>query len=341
MEIKEAVRLSDYTTLRLGGNARYFVTVHDIEELHEAVRWSKERDLAFFVLGGGSNVLIRDIGFDGLVIRMHFSGISYGGKAAGRAEAIAAAGENWDAFVSQTVAYGLCGLENLSGIPGTVGAAPVQNIGAYGREVKDVIAWVEAYDTESGTLRTFSKEECDFNYRDSFFKSIEGKKYIITHVAYELQQDGELHLEYKDLRKYFENKENPTLHEVRDAVVDIRSRKFPDLSVVGTAGSFFKNPIVTQAHYDVLRAQFGDVPGYAMSDGFIKIPIAWFLDRLGWKDTRRGNVGTWSAQPLVLVHYGSGNSDELLALADEIIEDVRTRTGITLEREVQVIDKFT
>lgn len=330
--------LSDYTTLRLGGHARYFTTVHDIEELRQAVKWSKDKHLAFFILGGGSNTLFRDKGFDGLVIKMEFVGVSFKEKTDGIVEVIAAAGENWDTFVAQTAVHGLHGLENLSAIPGTVGAAPIQNIGAYGVEVKDVLAWVEVYDTERDEVRMLTAAQCDFGYRSSIFKTEVGKRYIITHVAFDLKKDDILHLDYKDLTKYFAGQSRmPTLNEARNAVIEIRSKKFPDLKKIGTAGSFFKNPVITQAHYDVLRAQYGDVPSYPAKDGNVKVPIAWFLDRLGWKDTRRGHVGTWSAQPLVLVHYGHGNSDELLALADEIIEDVRTRTGITLEKEVCVI----
>ncbi len=337
MEIQEAVRLSDYTTFRLGGDARYFTVVHDIDELREAVAWSKDQGLAFFVLGGGSNMLIRDRGFDGLVIKMECIGVSFKEKANGIVEVIAGAGENWDAFVGQTVMQGLYGLENLSGIPGTVGAAPVQNIGAYGVEVKDAIAWVEVYDADHDIVRTLDASRCQFGYRDSIFKTKAYKRCIIMHVAYMLAKNGTLRLGYKDVQTYFEGRNTVSLADARSAVIAIRAKKFPDLSKVGTAGSFFKNPVITQAHYDVLKAQYGDVPAYPVGEGRVKIPIAWFLDRLGWKNTQRGHVGTWSAQPLVLVHYGHGSSDELLALSDEIIEDVRTRTGITLEKEVCVI----
>lgn len=337
MTIQEGVGLSDYTTFRLGGGARYFAVVHDLDELREAVKWSRDKGLAFFVLGGGSNTLFRDKGFDGLVIKMELRGVSCKEMADDRVEVIAAAGEIWDTLVAQTVERGIYGLENLSAIPGTVGAAPIQNIGAYGREVKDMIAWVEVYDTHQEARRTLTTSECRFGYRNSVFKTDAGKKYIVTHVAFVLKKDGDVHIQYKDLKKYFEDREVPALRDVRNAVIAIRSKKFPDLSRVGTAGSFFKNPIIADAHYAVLQAQYGDVPAYPAGEGMKKIPIAWFLDRLGWKDVRRGTVGTWSAQPLVLVQYGHGSSDALLALADEIIEDVRTRTGIMLEKEVCVI----
>ena len=233
MEIKESVALSGYATLRLGGNARYFATVCDIEELREVVAWSKDRHLAFFVLGGGSNTLFRDKGFDGLVIKMEFVGVSFKEKANGIVEVIAAAGENWDTFVAETITHGLYGLENLSAIPGTVGAAPIQNIGAYGVEVKDALAWVEVYDTERDELHTLAAAECSFGYRSSIFKTEIGKQYIVTHVAFNLKKDGVLRLDYKDLKKYFEEKDTvPTLADTRHAVVEIRSKKFPDLKKV-------------------------------------------------------------------------------------------------------------
>lgn len=338
MHIEENIALRDLTTLKLGGPARYFVRVHSVEELREVVSWSKENNLAFFVLGGGSNMLMSDKGFNGLVIKIELEGVVFEEKGTGAVEAVASAGEVWDVFVGETVVRGLYGLENLSAIPGTVGASPVQNIGAYGVEVKDSVAWVEVYDTDSDSVQTLSHEVCSFGYRDSVFKTELGKKYIVTRVAFTLTHAGALRMNYKDIKNYFEDRGSgqPSLAAMRQAVIAIRSRKFPDLAKIGTAGSFFKNPIISQAHFDVLRMQFGDVPSFPAGEGSVKIPIAWFLDRLGWKDVRRDHVGTWNAQPLVLVHYGGGNADELLALADEIIESVRTRTGIILEPEVQI-----
>jgi UDP-N-acetylmuramate dehydrogenase len=341
MNIEENIALRDFTTLKLGGPARYFTRVRTVDELREVLLWSKERNLAFFILGGGSNVLMSDKGFNGLVVKMELKGKVFEEKG-DHVEVVVGAGEVWDELVEDAVVRGCYGLENLSAIPGTVGASPVQNIGAYGVEVKDSIAWVEVYDTETHTMHTLSREECKFGYRESIFKTGEGKKYIVTRVAFALRYTGSLSMSYKDIKQYFEDRGSgqPSLVDVRKAIIAIRSKKFPDLTKVGTAGSFFKNPIILRAHYDALCMQFGDIPSYPAQEGFVKVPIAWFLDRLGWKDVRRGHVGTWSAQPLVLVHYSGGNSDEFLALADEIIEGVRTRTGIILEPEVRIINKI-
>lgn len=333
MDIRENVSLKEYTTFKLGGSARFFVCVKSGEELKEALEFSKHENLQIFVLGGGSNILFSDNGFDGLVIKMEIKGIEWN-----ESKVIVGAGENWDEFVEQAVGRGLCGVENLSGIPGTVGASPVQNIGAYGAEVKDTISWVEVLDKKSGEIKKFSNVECKFGYRNSFFKTEEGKNFIITRVAFNLSKNGIPNITYKDLSKYFQNQNNPTLTEIRNAVIKIRTGKFPDLKLYGTAGSFFKNPIISKEKYTELIIKFPDLPNYPWDNKNVKIPLAWILDNVcKIKGTNFGNVGFYKNQPLVIINLGNATAGEINIVANEIIKKVKEMTGIEIEREVETV----
>ena len=298
MNIQERVSLKDKTTLHSGGQARYFANVGSTEELAEAIQFSEAQNIPFFILGGGSNVLFSDAGFNGLVIHIGIQGIEwskYGAKVC--------AGENWDNFVRESIRHEMWGVENLSGIPGTVGAAPIQNIGAYGVEVKERIMEVEVFNTNTKQNEILRNADCQFSYRDSLFKKPEGKRLVVTSVTFLLSKIPKPNLGYKDIQAYFKaDSLEPTLQNIRSAVLDIRSGKFPDLQHMATAGSFFKNPIISEEHYKNLSILYPDIPSYAVSDKMVKVPLAWILDKVcQLKGFRNGNVWLHDSQPLVLV----------------------------------------
>ncbi len=340
---EENVQLSDFTTFKIGGLARYFFRVKTIEEAREVFSFARQENLPFFILGGGSNLLVSDEGFPGVIIKNEILGISFV-EEGDEFQVFAGAGENWDSFVDHCVDKGLYGLENLSGIPGTVGAAPVQNIGAYGSEAKDTIVSVEALDSKTGKLQIFTNEECRFGYRDSFFKTAEGKRYLIANVTFRLKKGGVLNIEYKDVKSYFEAKKSfPTLKTVREAVLAIRARKFPDLATTGTAGSFFKNPIISQIQFDALKKKYPDLPGFVLQTAncelpSVKVPLAWILDNvLGIKGYMVGRVGLYNAQPLVVVNSGGARATEVLALAKDVANKIKEKTGIEVVWEVEML----
>ncbi len=348
MTIAENVQLNQYTTFRIGGPARFFVSVKNIVDLTDALLFAQQRSLPIFILGGGSNILMSDEGFDGLVIRIEIAGVTFAEKEdnpevpEGTTLVVAGAGEAWDPFVGQTVERGLYGLETLSLIPGTVGAAPVQNIGAYGAEVKSSVRWVEAMHVETGELRIFANSECEFSYRMSFFKTHEGKKYVITRVGFLLRKIGSPNTSYRDIQKYIEeHKLTPlevTLQRVRDMVIEIRTNKLPSVNDYGTAGSFFKNPIISQNDYEKLLVLYPMMPSYPTGTDNVKIPAAWMLDNLcGFKGFREGDVGVYKNQALVLINFGSATAEQIKDLAQQMIDCVKLKTNIILEREVEYV----
>ena len=341
MNIQENVLLAPFTTFRIGGAARFFVQVKNIAELKEAVGFAKEKNAPIFVLGRGSNVLISDDGFAGLVIKNEIKGI----VEEDAVRLIAGAGENWDNFVKFTVEEkGLYGLENLSWIPGTVGASPVQNIGAYGAEAKDTIEWVEVLNPTTLKIEKLLNADCQFGYRDSIFKH-ERKNNIILRVAFLLKKNAKLSVDYKDLQKYFEERKSvPSLCGVRDAVVEIRKAKLPDTAKIGTAGSFFKNQTISKTDYQKLLEKFPTMPAFPVNEKIVtgqeqvKIPTAWILDNIcGFKGVRRGEVGVYENQALVLVNFGKGTAKEVKNLADEMVACVKEKTGITISPEVEFV----
>lgn len=352
MDFLENISLKEFTTFNIGGLARYFIRIKQIHDLQIAMAFAQSRNLPVFVLGGGSNILISDEGFPGLVIKMEITDTIINPEKDGSVIVSAGAGINWDALVEETVKNNLFGLENLSLIPGTVGAAPVQNIGAYGAEVKDCIEWVEALDQETGVMRHFGNAECQFSYRWSFFKTPEGKKYIITRVGFKLKKAGTLNTSYKDVAEYIKtnNVSDITLQKVRDIVVDIRTKKLPNLAEYGTAGSFFKNPIIKKTEYEVLVKKYPGLPSWTSpsrrldtspkigEEETVKVSAAWMLDNLcGFKGYKDGDVGVYKNQALVLVNFGKGTATEIKSLAQKMIDCVLEKTGIILEREVEYI----
>ncbi|HEY9584525.1 MAG TPA: UDP-N-acetylmuramate dehydrogenase [Candidatus Paceibacterota bacterium] len=339
MIIDENIPLKHLTTFKIGGLARYFCLAKSLDDLKEAVLFSKKQKLPIFVLGGGSNVLISDYGFGGLVIKIAISGVTFEDDKT-HSKIRVGAGEGWDDFVSEAVNKGLWGIENLSGIPGTVGGAPVQNIGAYGVDVSSVIDSVEIFDADIVKFRTISGEQCRFGYRDSLFKHENGKNYIIVAVNFKLLKLGKPNIQYKDLAKYFgaPNASKPDLKSVRQAVLKIRSEKFPPLSKYGTAGSFFKNPVVSENVFADVRKSFPEIPVFATNNGNVKVPLAWILDKAcNFKGRKINHVALYEKQPLVLVNLGEATAHEVSVFADKVAADVKRRTGIEIEREVQVI----
>ena len=339
MKPKENVPLALFTTMRVGGSARYFFDVSTVGELCEALSFAKDKKLPFFILGKGSNVIVLDEGYNGVVIKIGIVGIEY--KECGKKKrVIVGAGERLDLLIEETVKRGLYGLENLSFIPGTVGATPVQNTGSYGVEVKDVIEWVEAINTDTLKIKKFSNKECDFGYRESFFKTQKGKKYIVVRVSFILNTNGVLNTEYRDVTEYISNHniKEVTLPVLRQIIIAIRIKKFSG-GRCGTAGSFFKNPTVSKEKLNKLLKIYPDLKYFPVDTNEVKIPAAWLLDHVGgWKGFREGDVGTWTNQPLFIVNYGRGSAREIRALSERIIEDIKEKTGIVLEREVQYLE---
>ena len=337
---QENVSLASLTTFRIGGEARFLWRAASIASLREGISFAAEKKLPFFVLGGGSNILASDGSFAGIVIRMEIRGVEFRELPHDEAEARVGAGENWDEFVAEAVKRGFCGVENLSLIPGTVGAAPVQNIGAYGVEAAQSIISVETFDPRTMKVETLMNADCRFGYRDSIFKRPEGRHLIITEVTFRLRKNAKLHTDYKDIQKYFADRSisSPSVAEVRDAVIAIRTAKLPDVSKLGTAGSFFKNPIIEKSLLNELLKSFPLLPSFPVESGEenkAKVPAAWILDNLcGFRGYRSGSIGTYERQALVLVNFGGGTEASIMELAARMQACVREKTGIELELEV-------
>lgn len=335
MNIQTNVPLTGHSTLHIGGSADHFVEVHTAEELAEAVRFARTMSIPWQVMGSGSNILFADGGVRGLVIKNQIDGIAYEESAEGLALE-AGAGVVFDTLVAEVAARGYWGLENLSAIPGTVGATPVQNVGAYGVEIATFIREVVVYDATHDTSLVLSKNACRFGYRHSLFKEAAGKNLIIVAVRFFLPRGLSAELSYRDLAHSFEGRGPETLtpQEVRDATIAIRSGKFPDYRVVGTAGSFFKNPIVPTAVFEELRLKYPAVIGHP-HEGKIKVSLGWILDHVcSMRGVKEGRVGTYDKQALVLIAEKGATAAEVTAFAQHIAACVLEKTNITIEWEV-------
>ncbi len=333
IDIQENIALAPYTTMRTGGPARFFMRAITADDLSEAFDFAKEKSLPFFVLGGGSNTLVPDEGFSGLVIKIEIKGITYEDTPLG-VSVVASAGEIWDDVVRDVVGRELCGIENLSLIPGTVGGAVVQNIGAYGVEARENILWVEAFDTTTGTIKIFLCNECEFGYRKSLFKK--NKNLIVTRVALGLTRNAVLKTSYEDVKRYFMEKgiEEPSLAEMRSAVIAIRTAKMP-APPLGTAGSFFKNPVIPANQFEDLKQRYPEIKAYIQRDGTVKLSAAWILDKIcGFRGVRRGDVGVHENQSLILVNYGTATTQNIISLASEMKDSIKEKINIDIEEEV-------
>ncbi|MBI5004641.1 MAG: UDP-N-acetylmuramate dehydrogenase [Candidatus Lloydbacteria bacterium] len=342
MDIKENEAMALHTTFRIGGPARYFCEVSNEAELKEALLFAEKQAVPFFVLGGGSNILVSDKGFPGLVIKMRLRGKEYADDGS-FALVIAQAGESWDSFVEDTVTRGLCGIENLSAIPGTVGASPVQNIGAYGQEVKDTIEWVEVFDPSTKEIRQLSNAECAFAYRQSIFKKRENKQLIVLRVAFRLSNDARPHTRYPGVSEHLLKKgiTNPNAMHMREAIMSIRMSKLPDIRETGTAGSFFKNPLLPKEHSHIFKNLFPEAPLYPHTETHDKVSAAWLIKKIGGeKRFRRGDAAVYVRQPLVLVNHRNATAKDMFSLACDIQSHIKKEIGIELSFEVETVGEF-
>ncbi|WP_294223179.1 UDP-N-acetylmuramate dehydrogenase [uncultured Chryseobacterium sp.] len=335
----ENFSLKPYNTFGVDVKARYFAEVNTVEALKEALNFSKENNLPWLFLGGGSNVLFT-CDFNGLVIKLNLKGISVQPQNENEVLVTAKAGENWHEFVMFCLDKNFGGLENLSLIPGNVGTSPMQNIGAYGTEIKDIFVNCTVLNLETLEIETFDLEKCRFGYRDSIFKQ-EGKgKYVILDVTFKLTtQNHYIKTEYGAIQAELENSgiENPTIQEVSKAVISIRQSKLPDPKEVGNAGSFFKNPTIPSAQFESLQQRFENIPGYPNEDS-VKVPAGWLIEQCGWKGKQIGNVASHKLQALVIVNAtGKATGREIYDFSTEIITSVKEKFGIELEREVNII----
>ena len=332
--VQEHVDLSLLVSLKTGGEARYFIEVHSLETLQKAVAFSLEKQLPFYVLGGGTNMLVSDQGYNGVIIKINITGKTYTEETESMVTLEVGAGESFDAIVAETTKKSLWGLENLSHIPGTVGATPVQNVGAYGVEVADIISHVTVYDVATNTARTLLNSECLFSYRHSIFK--ENKKLIIISVMFVLSCIPTPKLSYADVASVPLLEQTPA--GIRNAIIKIRSQKFPDWNVVGTAGSFFKNPLITKEHAQTLVAQYPQLPTYSSDDYQVKVSLGYILDKLcGLKGFSSGPVGLYKNQALVLVVTEGATTNDINNFKKIISEKVFAKTFIHIEQEVTEI----
>jgi UDP-N-acetylmuramate dehydrogenase len=340
MQVSEQVPLASYTTFGIGGPARWFIEASTEDEVLEAVRFAREQNAPLFVLGGGSNLLVSDAGFPGVVLHIAVKGIQQQ-TLEGKTHFSVAAGEDWDAFVSLAVEQNCGGIECLAGIPGSIGGTPVQNVGAYGQEVAETIRSVRVLDLKSLRFVELGNKECGFAYRRSIFNTNERGRYIVVRVDYVLASDASAALSYADLKQYFQNWEAPpSLGEVSTAVREIRRRKgmliVPGDADCRSAGSFFKNPVVSAEHFSQIKAEAGgaNVPRYPAADGSVKIPAAWLLDQAGFhKGYALGQAGISSKHTLALINRDGASASDIAALRDVIVAKVLDKFAIRLEQE--------
>ena len=336
------IKLSEFNTFRTGGNARFFCNVESEDQLIEALHFAKDNNLPFFVIGNGSNLLLSDEYFPGIIIKISIKSRKIESRKENKTLISVGAGEDFDEVIKFAVINNLSGIENLWNIPGTVGASVVQNIGAYGIEIKDFILSVEGINTENFEKFNLKKENCNFNYRESVFKK--NKNLIITKVFLELNNFFSPNIEYTSLKEYFSNsfvkinKDNLKIEEVIKAIEEIRKNKLPDWRVLGTAGSFFKNPVITEGEYKELLSKYPDLPRYNVDNGYVKIPLGFVIDKIcGLKNFRIGQVGLFEKQSLVIINYGGAKFSEINSFAKIIEEKVFEKIKIKIEREVENI----
>ncbi|MCA8829909.1 UDP-N-acetylmuramate dehydrogenase [Hymenobacter pini] len=337
-QLDQAVSLRPYNTFGLDVKARLFARFTSVEELRALLALPEVQQAEKLILGGGSNLLFTQ-DFDGVVLKNEIRGLEVAGQDEDSALVRAGAGELWHDLVQFTLDQELNGIENLSLIPGTVGAAPLQNIGAYGAELKDTFDHLEALELATGQVRTFSASECGFGYRESVFKGPLKNQYVVTGLVLRLHRRPQPNVSYGAIQTTLEDMGiggEPTPRQVSEAVMHIRRSKLPDPTQIGNAGSFFKNPEVSQAKFDELRAQHPGIPGYPVPGG-VKVPAGWLIEQCGWKGLRRGPHGVHDKQALVLVNHGGAQGHDIRELAYDIIASVREKFGIELHPEVNIL----
>lgn len=328
--------LKEFNSFGLDSVAFHYARPLDIETLSTLLNQKPSRQMPLLILGEGSNMLFRN-NFEGLVIQPGMKGIRVVEEHEDELVVQVGASENWDRWVAFALDHGWYGLENLSLIPGSVGSSPVQNIGAYGVELKDCFEWLEAWDLQEHQPVRLDHRTCRFSYRNSIFKGEAFGRYIITRVAFRLKRKPKLQLEYGNVKEEFTKAHGSTPQDLRQVIIKIRNTKLPDPTRYGNAGSFFKNPLVDKTIFNCIRVEYPEVPRFPAEDNQLKIPAAWLIEKSGWKGKRIGHVGTWPSQPLVLVNYGGATGQEIYDFSELIVADVDRKFGITLEREVRVI----
>ena len=337
--MKTNVSLKPYNSFGFDAVTKQFAEIDEVNNLKALIKSGAFQQQKTLILSGGNNILFQNEVFDGLVLYINTKGIEILRENENEVVVRAQAGEDWPDFVRFCVGKGWHGVENLAHIPGKVGAAPVQNIGAYGMELKDSFAECEAIDLATGETKVFIKEECHFGYRESIFKHELKGQYVITSVDFLLKKEAPLHLEYGNIKAYLEQNgiEHPTLQQLHDAICAIRDAKLPDVKQIGSAGSFFKNPVISVEQFGSLQQQYPNVPHYPDTEGMVKVPAGWLIEQAGWKGWRNEHVGVYNKQALVLVHYGGGKGHDIVELAHRIQDSVEEKFGIRISPEVNFV----
>lgn len=337
MEILSDFSLKTYNTFGIDVKAKWFVSVSNIDELNKVLLLNTEKPK--FIIGGGSNMLLTK-NIEALVIHINLKGIKVIDENADYVLIECMAGENWHQFVLWTLEHDFGGLENLSLIPGNVGSAPIQNIGAYGVELKDSFIRCNAIEINTGKQEVFDKETCRFGYRESIFKNECKDKFIITSVVFKLSKHShKLNTSYGNINTELEKNKisNPTIQDISNIVTAIRQNKLPNPKILGNSGSFFKNPVITKSHYQTLLENFEDMPSYAISEDEVKIPAGWLIEKAGFKGKRFGDYGVHKHQALVLVNYGNAKGADILKLAELIQHTIKRLFNISIEAEVNIL----
>ncbi len=337
--MKTNINLQPYNSFGFDAVAKQFAEINAVSDLQTLIKSGALPRQKTLILSGGNNILFQNEVFDGLVIYINTKGIEIIKEGGNEVVVRAQAGEDWPDFVRFCVGKGWHGVENLAHIPGKVGAAPVQNIGAYGMELKDSFAQCEAMDLVTGETKVFTKEECRFGYRESVFKGELKGRYVITSVDFLLKKDAPLNLEYGNIKAYLEENgiPRPTLQQLHDVICTIRDAKLPDVKQIGSAGSFFKNPVIERAQFETLLKEYPTMPHYDEPNGKVKVPAGWLIEQAGWKGWRDEHVGVYDKQALVLVHYGGGKGQDIVQLAHRIQESVEEKFGIRISPEVNFV----
>ena len=338
LEVQEHVELARYTTFGIEAKARWFADVTSVDGLRAALDWARAHEVDVFVLGGGSNMLLHD-DVEALVLRIQIRGVDVRSDDGRHVEVAVGAGEVWHDFVMHTLDQGWGGLENLSLIPGSVGASPMQNIGAYGVEIRDHFAWLDAVRISDGALQRFTAEDCAFGYRESVFKREEKGKWILVQVAFHLDRESPLRMGYGAIEQELQHlpEAERTHRDVSEAVIRIRQSKLPDPAQIGNAGSFFKNPTISAAQATALLATHPNMPNYPQSSGEVKLAAGWLIEQAGWKGHNRTTHGVHDRQALVLVHFGGATGKEVWDLAQDVMASVKDQFGVSLEPEVNQV----
>ncbi len=342
MNIFHGVTLADFSTMHLGGPAAHLAEIHNQTELTEALQWAKTQNLPVIMIGGGSNIFWRDEGFAGLVLVNHISGYEVYEEDERNVYVTIGAGENWDSVVARTVEAGLTGIEALSLVPGTAGATPIQNVGAYGQEISQTLTTVQALDSQTGELVNIPASDCAFGYRDSRFKNADRGRFFITGITLHLTRGSMQPPFYPALQQYLTDHAvtEATPANIREAVIAIRSSKLPDPALVANNGSFFANPIISQGQLTQIQADTNlAVPHWPTQEGLIKVSAAWLVENAGFKDFHDPETGmsTWAKQSLVLVNEGATTTAQLLAFKQKIVDAVQAKFGITLVQEPELL----